>query len=162
MKSRMREICTYGSVRGTEDTANSRYDILEQYKVEKRGGCRGSVYSTEKKMKQLGELIVSQTLSGQTIEKHRTAARGIMRRGDEVYMIHCAYFYDYTFPGGGVEEGENPIIALTRECMEEAGAIINNIRPYCKIVEKREVDEESYLIHESLFYLCDIEVLNKS
>ena len=46
MKSRMREICTYGSVRGIEDTANSHYDILEQYKVEKRGGCRGSVYST--------------------------------------------------------------------------------------------------------------------
>ena len=46
MKSRMRENCTYGSVRGTEDTANSHYDILEQYKVEKRGGCRGSVYST--------------------------------------------------------------------------------------------------------------------
>ena len=33
-------------MRGTEDTANSHYDILEQYKVEKRGGCRGSVYST--------------------------------------------------------------------------------------------------------------------
>ena len=107
-------------------------------------------------MKQLGELIVSQTLSGQTIEKHRTAARGIMRRGGEVYMIHCAYFNDYTFPGGGVEEGENPVDALTRECMEEAGVIINNIRPYCKTVEKREVDEQSYLIHESLFYLCDI------
>ena len=46
VKSRMRKICTYGSVRGTEDTANSHYDILEQYKVEKRGECRGSVYST--------------------------------------------------------------------------------------------------------------------
>ena len=45
----MRENCTYGSVRGTEDTANSHYDILEQYKVEKRGGCRGSVYSTSGK-----------------------------------------------------------------------------------------------------------------
>ena len=33
-------------MRGTEDTADSHYDILEQYKVEKRGGCRGSVYST--------------------------------------------------------------------------------------------------------------------
>ena len=29
VKSRMRGICTYGSVRGTKDTANSHYNILE-------------------------------------------------------------------------------------------------------------------------------------
>ncbi len=108
-------------------------------------------------MIQLGEMIVSKTLSGQTIKKNRKAARGIIRDGNKVYMIHCAYYNDYTFPGGGVEEGEDPILALKRECMEEAGVIIKNIRPFYKIVEKREVDEDSYLIHESFFYLCDVD-----
>ena len=108
-------------------------------------------------MKQLGENIVSQLLSGQTKETYRQAARGIIRNGDNVLMIYCAYFNDYTFPGGGVENGENPLSALQRECSEEAGVIIKNIRPFYKIVEKREVDEETYLTHESLFYLCDVE-----
>jgi 8-oxo-dGTP pyrophosphatase MutT (NUDIX family) len=105
---------------------------------------------------QLGEMIVSKTLSGQTIKKNRKAARGIIKDGNKLYMIHCAYYNDYTFPGGGVEEGEDPILALKRECMEEAGVIIKNIRPFYKIVEKREVDNDSYLIHESFFYLCDV------
>ncbi len=107
-------------------------------------------------MKQLGEMIVSKTLSGQTIEKYRKAARGIIKNGNKVYMIHCAFYNDYTFPGGGVEYSEDPILALKRECMEEAGVIIENIRPFYKIVEKREVDDESYIIHESFFYLCDV------
>lgn len=108
-------------------------------------------------MKQLGDLIVSNTLNGQMIETHRMAARGIIKRGNEVLMIHCAYFDDYTFPGGGVEAGEDPIVALKRECMEEAGVVIKDIKPFYKIVEKRDITEDTYLIHESLFYLCDIE-----
>ena len=108
-------------------------------------------------MEQLGEIIVSKTLNGQTIETHRTAARGIIKIGDEVLMIHCAYFNDYTFPGGGVENGEDPIVALKRECMEEAGVVIKNIKPFYKIIEKREINDEEYQIHESLFYLCEIE-----
>ena len=60
-------------------------------------------------MIQLGEMIVSKTLSGQTIEKHRKAARGIIKVGNKLYMIHCTYYNVYTFPGGGVEEGEDPI-----------------------------------------------------
>ena len=108
-------------------------------------------------MKQLGEIIVSKLLTGQTKETYRQAARGIIRDGDNVLMIYCAFFNDYTFPGGGVENGEDPIKALQRECSEEAGVIIKNIRPFYKILEKREKDEETYLLHESLFYLCDIE-----
>ena len=108
-------------------------------------------------MEQLGSLIISNTLNGQEKEVYRKAARGIIKHGDDVYMIHCAYFDDYTFPGGGVEEGEDPILALIRECKEEAGVVIKNIRPFYKIVEKREVSEDTYMIHESFFYLCDVD-----
>ena len=108
-------------------------------------------------MQQLGEMIVSKTLNRDNKKINRIASRGIIRNGNMVLMIHCAFYDDYTFPGGGVEEGEDPIDALKRECMEEAGVVINNIRPFYKIVEERELDEETYMHHESLFYLCEVE-----
>ena len=108
-------------------------------------------------MKQLGDLIVSTTLTGQYKEEYRLAARGIICKEDKVLMIHCAYFNDYTFPGGGVENKEEVELALRRECMEEAGVVIGDIKPYYSIMEKRELDSERYLIHESYFYLCSLE-----
>ena len=107
-------------------------------------------------VKQLGDLIVSTTLKNQYIEEYRLAARGIMYQDGKVLMIHCAYFNDYTFPGGGVENKEEAEIALRRECMEEAGVIIGDVEPFYSILEKRELDEERYLMHESYFYLCKI------
>ena len=108
-------------------------------------------------MQQLGEMIVSKTLNRDNKKVFRVASRGIIRNADMVLMIHCAFYDDYTFPGGGVEEGEDPIDALARECMEEAGVVIKNVKPFYKIVEEREMDEETYMHHESLFYLCEVE-----
>ena len=110
-------------------------------------------------MQQLGELIVSNNLNKHSKEKFRVAARGIIRNNDTVLMIHCAFYNDYTFPGGGVEDGEDPVYALTRECMEEAGVVIKNVKPFYKIVEERQMEEEYYMHHESLFYLCEIDSL---
>ena len=108
-------------------------------------------------MEQLGDLIISKTLSGQTIEKYRLAARGIVVENGKLLMIHSKFYDDYTFPGGGVENGEDEIVALKRECEEEAGVIIKNIKPFYKTVEKREMNDLEYLIHESHFYLCEIQ-----
>ena len=108
-------------------------------------------------MQQLGEMIVSKRLNRDNKKVFRVASRGIIRNADMVLMIHCAFYDDYTFPGGGVEEGEDPIDALARECMEEAGVVIKNVKPFYKIVEEREMDEETYMHHESLFYLCEVE-----
>lgn len=105
----------------------------------------------------LGDMITSKTLNGQTIEKYRLAARGIIYSENKVLMIHSSFYDDCTFPGGGVENGEDIIVALERECSEEAGIIIKNVRPFFKTIEKRELDTESYLIHESHFFLCEIE-----
>lgn len=108
-------------------------------------------------MEQLGKLIVSNNLHNQTREKYRLAARGIILKDDKILMIYSKFYDDYTFPGGGVENGENEIFALKRECIEEAGVVIKDVRPFCKIFEKRELDEETFLLHESHFYLCNIE-----
>lgn len=107
-------------------------------------------------MEQLGNLIISHTLTNQTLEKYRLAARGIVLKDTQILMIYSKFYNDYTFPGGGVENGEDEILALKRECIEEAGVIIQNIRPFYKIFEKRELDDKTYLLHESHFYLCDI------
>ena len=107
-------------------------------------------------MEQLGGLILSNTITNQTKEKYRLAARGIIAKDDNILMIYCRHFNDYTFPGGGVENGEDEILALYRECEEEAGVKIENIRPFYKTFEKREIDEETVLLHESHFYLCDV------
>lgn len=107
-------------------------------------------------MEQLGKLIISKTLSGQKIEKYRLAARGIIIENGKLLMIHSKFYHDYTFPGGGVENGENELLALKRECEEEAGVVITNVRPFYKTIEKREINDEEYLIHESHFYLCEI------
>ena len=108
-------------------------------------------------MEQLGELIVSKTISNQSKEKYRLASRGIIYKDGKVLMIYAKFYNDYTFPGGGVEDGEDEIVALERECSEEAGVLIKNIRPFFKTYEKREIDEETILNHESHYYVCDIE-----
>lgn len=107
-------------------------------------------------MEQLGKLIVSNNLHNQSRQKYRLAARGIILKEDKILMIYSKFYNDYTFPGGGVENGEDEILALKRECIEEAGVEIKNVKPFCKIYEKRELDEETFLLHESHFYLCDI------
>ena len=107
-------------------------------------------------MEQLGKLIVSNNLHNQTRQKYRLAARGIILKEDKILMIYSKFYNDYTFPGGGVENGEDEILALERECIEEAGVEVKNVRPFCKIFEKRELDEETFLLHESHFYLCEI------
>ena len=107
-------------------------------------------------MEQLGGLILSKTITNQYKEKYRLAARGIIKKDNKVLMIYCKYFNDYTFPGGGVENGEDEILALYRECEEEAGVIIKNVKPFYKTFEKREIDDETLLLHESHYYLCDV------
>ena len=108
-------------------------------------------------MKQLGSLIVSKTIENQTVEKYRLASRGIIYKDGKILMIYAKFYNDYTFPGGGVEEGEDEIKALKRECIEEAGVVIKNVRPFYKTLEKRDIDSDTILWHESHYYLCEIE-----
>ena len=107
-------------------------------------------------MEQLGGLILSKTFKNQTKCNYRLAARAVIYQNGKVLLIHSRFYDDYTFPGGGVEFGEEEYHALVRECQEEAGVIIENVRLFCKTVEKRELDEEAYMLQESHFYLCDI------
>jgi len=97
---------------------------------------------------------------------NRRAARGIILRGSKILLLYTKRYNDYSFPGGGVELGEDWISGLRRELAEETGA--NNIQI---ISEFGYIDEyrphykpEFDLIHMvSNFYVCEIdEVLNQA
>jgi len=51
----------------------------------------------------------------------RNSARSIIIRSGKVAMVHSLKYDYYKFPGGGIEEQENPIDAMIRETQEEAG-----------------------------------------
>ena len=62
---------------------------------------------------------------------HIIAAAGIgINEKDEVLMVKT-HNYDWVFPGGQVEVGENVIDALKREIMEEAGVDIEVGEVFC-------------------------------
>lgn len=55
----------------------------------------------------------------------RTAARAIIQDADgNVGLMYVARDGYYKIPGGGVDEGEDMMMALRRECQEEAGCDI--------------------------------------
>lgn len=87
----------------------------------------------------------------------RTAARGIIRRGEDWLMIFSKYG-DYKFPGGGMENGESLEETLIREVKEETGyqVIKESIRKYGQVLERRKGEGSSILEMDSYYYVCDI------
>jgi 8-oxo-dGTP pyrophosphatase MutT (NUDIX family) len=53
---------------------------------------------------------------------HRKAARGVAIKGDKILLLFTERYNDYSFPGGGIDEGESIEQALRREMLEETGA----------------------------------------
>ncbi len=48
----------------------------------------------------------------------RDSARSIIIRDGRIAMIHSQKYDYYKFPGGGIENGENPVEAMIRETQE--------------------------------------------
>ena len=96
--------------------------------------------------------------SSDSIEIHRTAARGIICHNNKYLIIHSKYG-DYKFPGGGKKETESLEENLIREVKEETGfnVIKNSIKLYGHMLEIRKKDEKSKWIMDSYYYFCEIE-----
>ncbi|MCL2440213.1 MAG: NUDIX domain-containing protein [Treponema sp.] len=91
----------------------------------------------------------------------RKAVRAIILKDNKILMVFLGKTKEYKFPGGGVEENENPEEALKREVMEEVGYTVN------KVIEKIGVMTEYAIANEgkgnifkmvSEYYITDIEV----
>ena len=90
----------------------------------------------------------------------RRAARGIILRDTSVLMVFTERYNDFSFPGGGIDEGEDLIDGLRRELEEETGA--SNVRvqrDFGYIEEVRPHRRSGFdLMHmTSHFFFCDID-----
>ncbi|MFN6980295.1 MAG: NUDIX hydrolase [Brevundimonas sp.] len=90
----------------------------------------------------------------------RRAARGIVLRETSILLLFTERYNDFSFPGGGVPEGEDLIDGLRRELEEETGA--SNVRvqrDYGYVEELRPHRRAGFdLMHmTSHFFFCDID-----
>ncbi|HEX8974044.1 MAG TPA: NUDIX domain-containing protein [Patescibacteria group bacterium] len=65
----------------------------------------------------------------------KTRVRAIIFIESGVVLIHRIKKGNeyWVFPGGGVEEGEDNIKALIRECKEELGVVVNVNEMFCEV-----------------------------
>ena len=91
----------------------------------------------------------------------RDSARSIIIGGGKVAMVHSLKYDYYKFPGGGIEEGEDPVEAMIRETREEAGlsVIPESVREYGRVYRAvRSLNDPSErFVQENYYYLCDAE-----
>lgn len=90
------------------------------------------------------ELIVKLTdkeilgIEGLSRKPPRLTARAIVRNREGQYAVmYSRKFNLYSLPGGGIEEGEDPISALRREVLEETGCSCETIRELGIVEENR-------------------------
>jgi 8-oxo-dGTP diphosphatase len=61
--------------------------------------------------------------------KLRPGAYAVLLKGDQVLLTHQAEpVPEFQLPGGGIDPGESPVVALTREVFEETGYRISKPR----------------------------------
>ncbi len=88
----------------------------------------------------------------------RDSARSIIIRDGKVAMIHSLKYDYYKFPGGGIEDGENPVEAMIRETQEEAGLVVvpESVKEYGYVhrVQKSDKDPTECFIQDNYYYLC--------
>lgn len=90
----------------------------------------------------------------------RRASRGIILKDSKILLLYTKRYNDYSFPGGGVDEGEDLITGLKRELVEEVGAqnievldsfgYIDEFRPHYK-------PQYDFMHMLSYFYVCKID-----
>lgn len=66
----------------------------------------------------------------------RLGARGIvLNSAGEIALIHKTRKNEYKLPGGGINDGEDPMTAFIRECREELGCVVEITEELGTIVE---------------------------
>lgn len=76
---------------------------------------------------------------------HRKAARAVlMNEAQAIAIMHAAKSGFYKLPGGGIDNGEETLVALDREILEEVGAkikvtgelgIVHEYRDFCQMAQ---------------------------
>ena len=91
----------------------------------------------------------------------RDSARSIIIRDKKIAMIHSLKYDYYKFPGGGIENGEDPVEAMIRERREEAGLVVipETIKEYGYVhrIQKSDKDHTECFVQDNYYYLCEAE-----
>lgn len=91
----------------------------------------------------------------------RNSARSILIRDGKVAMIHSLKYDYYKFPGGGIEDGEDPVEAMIRETQEEAGLIVvpASVKEYGYVhrIQRSDRDDAECFVQDNFYYLCRAE-----
>lgn len=98
------------------------------------------------------------TLDGNVFR--RQAARGIVLREESILLLFTERYDDFSFPGGGVDPGEEIVVGLRREIEEETGATNVRVgRNYGHVEEFRPYWKPQFdLMHMvSHFYFCEVD-----
>ncbi|MEK7608220.1 MAG: NUDIX domain-containing protein [Patescibacteria group bacterium] len=88
------------------------------------------------------KLINPENASEEEVKTYRAreAARAIVIDEDEmIALLHVSKEGYYKLPGGGIEESEDRLMALKRECQEEIGSEVEIIEEIGSIVEYRKI-----------------------
>jgi 8-oxo-dGTP pyrophosphatase MutT (NUDIX family) len=89
----------------------------------------------------------------------RNSARSIIVRNGKIALIHSLQYDYYKFPGGGIEDGEDPVAAMIRETREEAGLVVvpASVRPYGYVhrAQRSDRDPTEIFIQDNYYYLCE-------
>lgn len=110
-------------------------------------------------MQLITEIVHPELKSKQGRVFRRHAARGIVMRGEQILLLFTERYNDFSFPGGGLDAGEDIIVGLKRELEEETGAReIRVLQHYGYIEEYRPYWKPEYdLMHmTSHFYVCEV------
>lgn len=74
----------------------------------------------------------------------RRTVRGVIFDENNAVCIRTKKGSDFYFlPGGGIEDGEDTVQALKRECLEEAGCNITDIQKIGTVIEYRDETKKS-------------------
>lgn len=89
----------------------------------------------------------------------RDSARSIIISNGKIAMIHSKKYDYYKFPGGGIENEEDPFDAMIRETQEEAGLTVipETVKEYGYVhrIQRSDNDPSECFIQDNYYYLCD-------
>ena len=89
----------------------------------------------------------------------RNSAISIIIRDGKIAMIRSRKYDYYKFPGGGIEQDENPVEAMIRETREEAGLVVipETVREYGYVhrIQKSDSDPTEAFVQDNFYYLCN-------
>ena len=86
----------------------------------------------------------------------RHSARSIIIRNGKVAMVHSLRYDYYKFPGGGIEQGEEPMDAMIRETREESGLTVipETVREdgYVHRIQKSNKDPKECFVQDNFLF----------